>query len=145
MEKRFEYLEHLSDTGIRFYGKNHRELFENAALGMFSVISSIESVQPLKKIDIDIVSEGKNLEDMLILWLEKLLYYHEVDKILFSEFKVSSLKRQNKKYRLSAVVSGEKIDFMRHEIKIGIKAPTYHQLKIEGKGRRWQGKVIFDI
>jgi SHS2 domain-containing protein len=145
MEKRFEYLEHLSDTGIRFYGKNHRQLFENAALGMFSVISNTENVQPLKDIEIDIVSEGNDLEDILILWLEKLLYYHEVDKMLFSEFMVSSLKKQNKKYRLSAVASGEKIDFMRHEIKIGIKAPTYHQLKIEGRGSSWQGNIIFDI
>lgn len=145
MEKRFEYLEHLSDTGIRFYGKNPAELFENAALGMFSVISDLDRIKPLEKRVISLVSPGSSMEDLLVLWLEKLLYCHEVDKMLFLKFKISFLKEHSKRYKLSAAIFGEKIDHLRHEIKIGIKAPTYHQLKIENRNNSWRGRVIFDI
>lgn len=145
MGQKFEYLEHLSDAGIKFYGDTPEEIFENAALGMFSLVSDIDSVKPEKKVDIDLVSESSNLEDMLVLWLEKLLYHFEVDEMLFSGFKVISLKKYGESYKLAASILGEKVDYRRHEIKIGIKAPTYHQLAIKNKNHKWWGRVIFDI
>jgi SHS2 domain-containing protein len=145
MAKKFEYLEHLSDTGIRFFGDNIEELFENAARGMFSVISDLDSIRPLQKKKLIVVSEGNSVEDLLVLWLERLLFHHEVDKMLFSGFKVSSLNKHKKGYQLSAIIYGEKIDHGRHRIKTGIKAPTYHQLKVEKQDNKWQGRTIFDI
>ena len=116
MNKGFEYLEHLSDAGIRFYGNNPAELFENAARGMFSIIGNIKNIRCSNETDIEIVSDSGSLEDVLVLWLERLIYHHEVDKMLFSEFNISSLEEQNGKYTLSAVIYGEKIDPARHEI-----------------------------
>ena len=37
--KEFEILEHTADIGIMVYGKNKREIFINAARGMFEIIA----------------------------------------------------------------------------------------------------------
>jgi SHS2 domain-containing protein len=91
--------------------------------------------------------QSGSFEDLLISWLEKLLYWHEVDNILFEGFEVKSIRKKNGDVELSAEVSGEKIDLERHIIKTAIKAPTYHMLEIKKDGRyyNWKGRVIFDV
>ena len=39
----FKEIEHPSDIGLRFWGRSIEELFENAGLGMFSVMTDIGS------------------------------------------------------------------------------------------------------
>ncbi len=141
----FKRVDHLSDTGIEFYGNKLEKLFENAALGMFSIITDINSVSKSDKIKVDIITDHDDLEDLLILWLEKIIYHFETASMVFAVFKVDSVKRSGQGYRLKAEMVGENFDSGRHEIKIGIKAPTYHQLKIKNNGQKWWGRVIFDI
>ena len=141
----FKRVDHLSDTGIEFYGNKLEKLFENAALGMFSIITDIDSVSKSDKIKVDIITDHDDLEDLLILWLEKIIYHFETASMVFAVFKVDSVKRSGQGYRLRAEMMGENFDSSRHEIKIGIKAPTYHQLKIKNNGQKWWGRVIFDI
>ncbi len=141
----FKRVDHLSDAGIEFYGNKLEKLFENAALGMFSIITDIDSVSKSDKIKVDIITDHDDLEDLLILWLEKIIYHFETASMVFAVFKVDSVKRSGRGYRLKAEMVGENFDSGRHEIKIGIKAPTYHQLKIKNNGQKWWGRVIFDI
>jgi hypothetical protein len=42
----FEVIDHTADVGIIAYGRNFRELLENAALGMFSLMAELETVEP---------------------------------------------------------------------------------------------------
>jgi SHS2 domain-containing protein len=48
-------------------------------------------------------------------------------------------------FSMRASVSGEEFDPERHEGRLLIKAATYHRLKIERKGDRWETEIIFDI
>lgn len=141
----FKRVEHLSDTGIEFYGNSPEELFENAAKGMFSIITDLDSITSRDKIKISLDASHGNMEDLLILWLERLIYHFETDSMVFAVFKVSTIKRGGKGYTLDAEIMGEGFDSGRHEIKTGIKAPTYHQLAIKNMGQKWWGRVIFDI
>lgn len=147
VNKKYRYIEHLSDIGLEFYGNTIEELFENSGAGMFSIICDLEMVRPLEKRSITISRKDTGFEDLLILWLEKLLYWHEVDSILFSEFKVAGIYKKSSKMVLSAEASGEKIDPDRHIIRTAVKAPTYHMLEIKkgGKNCNWKGRIIFDV
>ena len=53
----FKEIEHPSDIGLRFSGRSIEELFENAGLGMFSVMTDIGKAGSLCKIDLKL-SEG---------------------------------------------------------------------------------------
>jgi len=144
-KKGFTNVEHLSDTGIEFYGDSLEKLFENAARGMFSIIINIDSVTLRDKIKISLTNDSDDLEDLLILWLERLIYYFETESTVFAGFEVKKIKRCGQGYKMDAEIMGEKFDSGRHEIKIGIKAPTYHQLAVKNMGQKWWGRVIFDI
>ncbi len=147
---KFKYTDHPSDIGIEFYGDSMEELFENAAAGMFSIITDPGKVDPVIKRSMVISRSKISSEDLLILWLEELLFIFDTENILFSGFTVSSISSpagsKSGRFVLKATAGGEKADPLKHDIKVGIKAPTYHGLEIIKKGgKRWTGRVVFDV
>jgi len=145
--KRYEELEHPSDVGLRFRGRSLEELFQNAGEGMFSLITDLESVEPIISLELGLEGESSSYEDILIAWLERLLYHFEVDFMLFSQVLVKELIKSKNGYSMKAVLYGERIDRKKHSIMEEIKAPTYQFLSIcRDKERRiWEGTVIFDV
>ncbi len=160
-EKGFTIIEHSSDIGISVWAKNEVELFEVCAYAMFSIICNINKVEKIivkkirifEKLDYDnnrISNSSKSLlllDDALIYWLEKLLYLHEIYKLLFSYFHISKLDIDKTKLKIFGIACGEKIDQKKHEIFVSIKAPTYHMLEVKKDTITglWSAKVIFDV
>jgi len=145
---KFETMDHLSDVRLRVYGKNIIDLFENAAEGMFSLISDLDNVKKGIKKDIIInIMENADSEDFLITWLEKLLYICEVEGLLFSYFKIKDLKNSGSQNSISALIKGEKINHKKHEIFLQIKAPAYHNLHIQQDKKTgiYNVEIIFDV
>lgn len=132
-------LEHTADIGIRAHGESAAEVFENAALGMFTLVTEVDKVREKRQIEIDVAAEDR--ETLLVEWLNELLYHLEVNEILFKRFQIEELSETH----LKAKVFGEEIDLSRHPMKLLIKACTYHQLKVEKTDHHWVAQVIFDI
>ena len=139
----FEILDHPSDIGIRAAAETLERLFEICAAGMFSVMCRLENVIPDIKKEIRVYEKYvMEPEEMLIGWLDKLLYIHEVEKILFRYFHIIKLNPNG----LIAEASGQKIDPAKHELFVSIKAPTYHMLEVKkDEKKRWSAQVIFDV
>lgn len=148
MLKKFEFIDHPSDIGIRFEAENLKEIFEYCAWGMFSIMCNIKKVKPAVKKLIKINENVKvRLEDLLVLWLEKLLYIYEVKEMLFCRFNINRLETEGRKAVLDAEIFGEKIDISRHEVSVSIKAPTYHMLQLfkDNSTGDWTCQVVFDV
>ncbi|HHT78788.1 MAG TPA: archease [Actinobacteria bacterium] len=158
--KYFEVIDYTSDVKIKAYGKTMKELFENSAKGMFFLISENKEHDLKVRQEISIFAGYKvSYEDMLLLWLEKLLFYHETKKILFFDFRINSLFLDNydndKNFCstpeagsfLKAEAFGEKINIEKHEILNHIKGPTYHDLSIIRNSERkiFEANIIFDV
>jgi SHS2 domain-containing protein len=138
MDKKFEILEHTADTGIIAYGDELKEAFENAALGMFSIITDPAQIETNLSRVININSPSP--KDLLISWLNEFIYLFDAENLIFCRFDIIHLDESN----LSAVAYGEKVDLSRHELKTGIKAATYHMLKIEDTDT-CSVQVLFDV
>ncbi len=136
---KYEIIDHTADVGIRAFGKDVNELFENTAYGMFEIIASLENVR--NELETEIEIKDDSLDNMLHDFLSELLFKYEVEKILFGKFIVKSLDKKG----LKGTALGEKIDLNRHHIKTEIKAVTYHQLKVKKEENHWIAEVIFDI
>ncbi len=136
MMKKYEFIDHTADIGVRAYGKNLSEAFENAAVGMFDVISDTAKIDKIGEYVIEL--EADNIEQLLVDWLSELLYIHETKNVLLSGFKVKLDKN-----KLRARVYGEGLDKKKHPIKSEIKAVTYHILEVNEKEGYVQ--VLFDI
>lgn len=134
--KRFEELDHTADVGLRAYGETLDELFANAGAGMFSLITDLDTVKPVGEYEVRVKAE--DLKSLLFDFLSELLFVHETQKLLFSEFeaKVRDLA-------VDARVRGERIDRDRHPLHANVKAVTYHEMIVDPEGGVAQ--VIFDI
>ena len=131
----FKVLPHTADVCLEVEGKDLKDLFETAALGMFSLITNIEEVKEEEEKRVKV--EGEDRVDLLVRWLNELLYLHSTG-YLFRKFEIIQLKEKN----LEAVIKGEKIK-PHHALELEIKAATYHDLKIEGSPPRT--RIIFDV
>jgi SHS2 domain-containing protein len=137
--KRFEVIEHTADTGIRAFGKDLKEVFENAAYGMLSLVADLSKVQ--EKESRDVAVEAEDREELLVEWLNELLYLLEVDGLIFKSFKIGEIDD----HHLKAKVFGELVDREKHDLGIDIKAVTYHMLKVARTDNAWETQVIFDV
>ncbi|HEY93597.1 MAG TPA: archease [Dehalococcoidia bacterium] len=138
MATKFEILDHTADTGIIAFGDSLERAFENAALGMISLITDLTGIKDNQTKKININSSDR--DSLLISWLNELIYLFDVDNLLFNKFDIIHLDETS----LSAIAYGEKVDLSRHEIKTGIKAATYHMLKIN-ENDICRVQVLFDI
>ena len=139
MKRAFEIIDHVADVGIIAYGTDARELFSNAAVAMFSLITELESVEEKLHLDLEVSSEDR--DSLLVEWLNELIYLFDVKHILFNRFDIESLTHNE----LKATCYGDNFDPMKHAIKIGVKAATYHMLRLDKDGDGYKAQIIFDI
>ncbi|MBN1693733.1 MAG: archease [Dehalococcoidales bacterium] len=135
--KRYELIEHTADLGLKAYGKNLSEAFANAAFGMFSVIAELDAVKEVESRRVEI--EEDDAESLLFEWLNSLLYYFDVETLIFKRFDILEFGEG----KLRADCRGEKYDPARHRLKTGVKSATYHMLEVDKEKNRVQ--VIFDV
>lgn len=135
----FRTIEHTADIGIEVKADSLEELFEGAALAMFSLIVDPDEVAPAHERRISL--EAGDREELMFMWLNELLFILDSEEMLFSRFEVESLEGG----RLEAVVTGEELDLTRHHPQEEIKAATYHEMEVARKNGRWVARVIFDV
>lgn len=135
--KKYDLIEHTADIGLTAYGQNLAEAFSNAAYGLFSLITDLRKVRQVESRTVEL--QEKNPEDLLFEWLNHLIYLFDAEQLVFKECEVQEFNG----HKIKAVCHGEKVDPERHEIKLGVKAATYHQLKVDAEKNQVQ--VIFDI
>ncbi len=135
----FEIFEHTADIGIRVRAGTLEELLADAAQGLFSIIvANPEAVRPLQEMTFSVAGEPH--DDLLLDWLDELLYTFDTKRLLFREFEMRCSPEG-----LTATARGEPVDRTRHELHMEVKAITYHGLKVERDGDGWLAEVIVDI
>jgi SHS2 domain-containing protein len=119
------------------YGRSLAEAFANAAYGLFSIITELRTVKETESRQLELSED--DAETLLFEWLNRLLYIFDVEMLLFKRFNVKDFNG----HKLKAICYGEKYDPSRHQLKLGVKAATYHMLKVDGEKNQVQ--VILDV
>ena len=135
----FKIADTTADTGILVWAKDLKELFEEAARGLFHLMYDPNKVEAQEEIDYE--SEGIDPESTLISMLNDIIFLHEAKKMVFKDIKVSYLNQQRVRFTLY----GEKIDPQKHEILSEIKAATMHNIAIEKDNGVYRCRIIFDV
>ena len=138
MEKDFEIVNHTADVGIIAYGTDISHAFANAASALFSLITELDDVDEVLHRDMELIASDE--ESLLVEWLNELIYLFDVENIIFKRFDITQLDST----QLKARSYGEKVDSSKHKLKIGVKAATYHMLKVN-KANGCKVQVLFDI
>ena len=137
--KRYEQFSHTADIGVRVFGRTLKELFENAAFAMFDIIADLEGLKGEILQDIELTAP--NSEELLISWLDELLYNFYTKGIIFYKFEVKELSQD----LLKAQATGRAVSDNRNRLKAEIKAATYYNLKIRKLDDYYQVDIVFDV
>ena len=126
-----------SDVMFEAYGKDPKELFQNAAEALFSVICKIKQVKPKEKEEFEV--KANNLEDLMINWLQALIAIVDTEEKFFSKYEIVEIDETH----LKAKLYGEPIKPELGETVV--KAVTMYKFKLEKTGKGYKVTVSLDI
>ena len=128
MAPSYRYLQHTSEVSLRAYGANLAEAMAGAAQALFAVMVDLRGLRQRRWMEVTVESSG--VEDLLVEWLNELLFRWETTGVLLRRFEVEEVSET----RVRARCGGEPYDPQRHRLKLEVKAATYHQVRVlQGK------------
>ncbi len=133
----FEELAHTADLEIRVWGEDLVSLFRQAAAGMIQLSGVEELAEGISSVQQNISLEAMDIEGLLILFLEELLYRLTEDYMVYEIQKLSI----SSEYTLKAKLTGAQIKSYQRDI----KAVTYHNLNIRNTADGYEVNIVFDI
>ncbi len=138
--RKFEFIDHTGDIGVRVFGENLSALFQHAAQALFHIITDPKTIREKESRKVSVQAKGR--EELFVSWLNEFVYLFDTNGYLFGRFEILDLDE----HLIEAMVYGETYEEGRHPIYRTIKSATYHQLQItQGKGGAWEAQVIFDL
>lgn len=137
--KPYKTFDHTADLGLSVTGRQMGELFANAAVAVFDIITDLGCVETreIRRISV----EGDSPEDLLVNFLREILYLYNGEHWLLREIRVARIGDKE----IEAEARGEPLDLRKHEISKEIKAVTYHQARVRKTPGGWEARVIFDV
>lgn len=139
----FKILDHTADVAIFVEGKTIEELFISSCNGWKEItISSLKEKKVLTK---KILLSAYSFDELLIELLSELNFLLTVKKFVFVDIINICFSKNEDKIDLAAEILFDEFDKLNHEIKLEIKAITFHKLKIEMHENIYSTIIVFDI
>ncbi len=140
----YEFLEHEADIGIRAWGKTLEKAFAQGGKALFDIMVDRKKIE--KKECVNIECEARDIPALFVEWLNKLLSQADINKMVFRDFKVTSIEPFGYDlYKLKGQAFGEKLDPEKHAIKVEAKGATYFGLKYEFKDGDHYLQCVIDV
>ena len=122
-------MDHTADALIEAYGESLSDRFANAAYAMFDQMTDADSIDPVGEVEVTLAAD--TLERLLVDFLQELLYLHDAENLVFSDFDV-----EIDDISLKARARGEEFDSKKHPRKAVVKGVTYHELRIDEENKK---------
>jgi SHS2 domain-containing protein len=126
--KKFVYLKHTADAKFQAFGDSLEECFRNAALATASLMWDVRKIK--KKISHPFCTEGKDLKQLLLNFLEEMLYMLDSRMFLLHSVEEIKIRKEKEQFILYAVFWGD-AHSDQYQIFGDVKAITYNEMKIE--------------
>ena len=127
----YRTLEHATDAVIEVTADNLENAFKIAGISVIETILDISKVTENDKKNLEV--KGKDLKYLLYNWLEEIIILTITDGFAGKRIKVTISK--DEEYKIDAEIFGETIDLKKHEFKVEIKSPTFHEMEIKQKDK----------
>lgn len=139
MSARWELFSHDADIGVRGFGANMAQAFEQAALAMTAVVTDLSRVVPQQEIVVECAAPDQEL--LLTEFLNRLVYEMDVRRMVFRRFEV-----RVDGLRLQARVWGEPLEPARHRPAVEIKGATFTDLRVDSDEHgEWRAQTVVDV
>lgn len=140
VQQGFRILEHTADVGFEAWGESRAEVFRNAGRALMSIVIDLASVNARESVAIE--ARAGSPAELLVNWLSEILYLQDAEGWLFRDFQIDTLTEG----AIRGQGKGERYERDRHQIKLLVKAITYHQLMLQKQpDSEWRAQVYVDI
>jgi len=138
VDEKFKFLEHTADIKFKAFGNSLKEVFENSALALFNIFYD-KKVEEKKAYKIKV--NGSDFENLLYNFLEEFLILF--DSKNFLPCRIKSIKFNEKKFKITAVVLGD--DISNYKANVHVKAITYNGMFVKKQKNNWVSQVLVDV
>ena len=138
----YRFIDHTADVAADLTGRTLGDLFFSAAQALTDTITELSAVRPAVTQSVTLDSDA--LDDLLVDWLNELLYRFEVQNMLVSDASVT-LRDDRGRWHLAATIAGDAFDPAKHPARVLVKSATYPGLHIVHEQGTWRARIVFDI
>jgi SHS2 domain-containing protein len=133
----FEEIPHTADVKIRARALTPDALFTDAFLALMQVVYGTDRKGGTTK---EIRIESDTIESLLCDFLSEVLFIAEVEGMVFSKADITITG-----LHLTAVLSGESFDPVRHSSGTEVKGISYSGLEIRKDANGYMLDILFDV
>ncbi len=120
-------MDHATDAFVEVNAKDLKEAFSVTADVVINITIDQEKVEERGQKEFS--AFGKDLRYLLFSWLEEITFVLITEGFAIRRIKFSI--EEDNGFTIHAIAFGEPLDFKKHNFKVEIKAPTFHEMKIE--------------
>jgi SHS2 domain-containing protein len=141
----YRILENIAtaDVALESWAITIERLFCDTTDALISVmVKNIEAIAEHDHLFLE--QENESLDMLLYQVLEELIFFKD-SKQIFYRVKDITIKKQGTVIHFSGTLYGEKIDHVRHQLLVDVKAVTLHDFFVKKEGPLWKTQLILDI
>jgi SHS2 domain-containing protein len=135
----YKVLDHTADLRIQVEGTTLCDLYRNAGLALFDLITKSNAGTEQDYITINV--SGDDDADLLVNWLRELLFLFNGKELMVNSVVILSLQDLTLTAK-AGVISYEPEKF---KINCDIKAVTYHQASVKPSPTGYVASIVFDV
>ena len=137
----YRFLDHVTDAIIEITAKNLKEAFLVAADAEINLMIDQHTVKETDQREFS--ANGKDLHYLLFSWLEEIPFVLITQGFAIKRVEIDIQK--NKDFKINAKAFGEQLDVKKHNFKVEIKAPTFHDMVIRQGNTGVYMKFLLDL
>ena len=125
----YRFLDHATDAIIEVEGKDLKEAFAVTADAVINLTLDQDKVE--EKQSKEFLAQGKDLHYLLFSWLEEIPFILITEGFAIKRIEFDIEKKDT--YKINAKAFGETLDLKKHNFKVEVKAPTFHDMEIRNE------------
>jgi SHS2 domain-containing protein len=140
----YRYLDDVAIADLAFEADapDLESLFEDAAQALCEAMVDTSTLTPEAAMTLSISADSP--EDLLYRFLSQIVYLKDSDMVLFKYLKVK-IQREGEVYKLTAEGPYDHIDPNTQDLRMDVKAVTYHMFVLQRKDGGWTCRVVVDV
>jgi SHS2 domain-containing protein len=137
-------LDHTADIMIEGIGETLEEAFEGIALALVSVMVDMKSIKNKYRLSGEVKTESRYLEDLLVDFLNKLIFLKDAKKFIFNDIEVR-IKEKGNSLVAKFELKGDYYTGGEYEFSIDVKGASYSAAKVEKISDRYICRCVVDV
>lgn len=149
-EGRWTFYPHTADAKFKAYGRTCEEMFANAGVACFEVVTETEKVGVNQEFRIE--ARSHDLEALLFDFLDELLFLLDTEGFIVAGFRDMVIEKVDEGYSLQTTVVGD--HYKGYDVSCNVKAVTYNDMYVRGpevtnietgNTGAWECQVVVDL